>query len=555
MASAASGELELPPIRERNVVSVFERALARTPDRIAVRDPQRSLSYAALQAEALALAGGFGRLGLARGEFVLLMLDNHLDFVCCWLALSLTGRVEVPVNTAYKGTILAHVINNSGARVLVIEAAYLPVLAEQADRLGKLECVIVRGLGRSADGRGDDGRDADRPRVGTTTNQGLPTRIRVMPFEDLPGPQVAPARLDPWDLIGILYTSGTTGLSKGVRVTHAHAFGYAHPSLMRNVGPDDVTLCTLPMFHVGGQWAGVYNALMAGGQAIVLPRFGATGFWDDVRRYGCTYTLLLGAMGNFLWRQPPGPRDRDHTLRKVLMVPVMAELEEFKARFGIEQVGTGYGLTEGSTITRAPMGEAGPGHCGWLRPDFEARLVDDNDIEVAEGEVGELIVRTRDPWSVMDGYHAMPEATVKAWRNQWLHTGDAFRRDPQGRYYFLDRLKDAVRRRGENVSSFEVETEINEHPAVLESAVIAVPSEHSEDEIKACVVLRPGQSVSAAGLIAFLEPRMPYFMVPRYIEFFEQLPKTPTEKIQKQLLRDRGLTVQTYDRGPGGRKT
>jgi crotonobetaine/carnitine-CoA ligase len=233
------------------------------------------------------------------------------------------------------------------------------------------------------------------------------------------------------------------------------------------------------------------------------------------------------------------------------MVPVMAQLDAFKARFGITAVATGYGLTEGSTIIRAPVGHAEPGPAGWLRPDFEARLVDEHDIEVAPGDVGELVVRSRDPWSVMDGYHQMPEATVAAWRNQWLHTGDAFRCDASGRWTFIDRLKDAVRRRGENVSSFEVESEINAHPAVLESAVIAVPSEHSEDEIMACVVLRPGQALSAAALLDFLDPRMPYFMVPRYLEFFDQLPKTPTEKIQKQLLRTRGLTPETHDRLAG----
>lgn len=528
--SRLTEDLRLPPIGERHVGAVFDAVLASAPDRVALRDPDQTLSYATLYERALAFGGGFARHGVARDECVLLMLDNHVDFVLCWLGLALTGRVEVPVNTAYKGTILAHVINNSGARAMVVEASYLPVLAEQAPRLTSLRTVFVRG-GSLASIAG----------------------LRVLPFEALVGPKASPARLMPWDLIGILYTSGTTGLSKGVRVTHAHAYGYASPVLLDTIRPEEVTLCTLPMFHIGGQWAGVYKSLIAGGSAVVLPRFGATTFWDDVRHYGCTYTLLLGAMTNFLFRQPPSPRDREHTLRRVLMVPVMSQFEEFKSRFGIEQVATGYGLTEGSTIIRAPMGTAEPGPCGWLRPDFEARLVDENDIEVPEGEVGELIVRTREPWSVMDGYHAMPEATVKAWRNQWLHTGDAFRRDGQGRYFFLDRLKDAVRRRGENVSSFEVESEINEHPAVLESAVIAVPSEHSEDEIKACVVLKPDQQLEATALLEFLDARLPYFMVPRYIEILAQLPKTPTEKIQKQVLRDRGLNAATFDRGPARR--
>ncbi|HWS74174.1 MAG TPA: AMP-binding protein [Quisquiliibacterium sp.] len=527
----SSSELTLPPIARRNIGTVFDEALRRAPDKVAVHDPDGQLSYAALHDRALQLGGGFESRGFRVGEHVLLMLDNHLDYVLAWLGLALTGRVEVPVNTAYKGTILAHVVNNSGARAIVVEERYCPLLAEIADRLTTLELVVVRGNASAA---------------------GLPGRLKVIAFEEIFGPRAKQAKLEPWDLIGILYTSGTTGLSKGVRVTNAHAYGYATPALFDIDRPDEVTMVTLPLFHIGGQWAGVYKSFIAAATAVVLPRFSATTFWDDVRRYGCTYTLLLGAMANFLYRQPPSPTDRDHSLRRISMVPVIAQLEEFKTRFGIEAVGTGYGLTEGSTILRAPMGYAEPGLAGWLRPDFEARLVDENDIEVPEGEVGELVVRTRDPWSIMDGYHAMPEATVKAWRNQWFHTGDAFRRDACGRWYFLDRLKDAVRRRGENVSSFEVESEINEHPAVLESAVIAVPSDASEDEIKACVVLRPGQSVGAEDLLKFLDARLPYFMVPRYVEFMDRLPKTPTEKVQKQELRSRGITPETYDRQPSG---
>ena len=524
------GELELPPLAQRNIAAVFEQALARAPDKIAVSDPNRQLSYAALYELALSFGGGMRALGVDAGQFVLLMLDNHLDYVVSWLGLALTGRVEVPVNTAYKGSILAHVANNSGARVIVIEAAHCAVLAEVIDKVPSIETIVVRG---------DPGALV------------FPARIKCLRFEQVFGERALPAALKPWDLIGILYTSGTTGLSKGVRVTQAHAYGYATPALFGAWDPDGVTLCTLPLFHIGGQWAGVYKALIEGASAVVLPRFGATSFWDEVRQHRCTHTLLLGAMANFLYRQPPTPTDREHSLRSITMVPVMAQLEAFKARFGITAVATGYGLTEGSTIIRAPVGHAEPGPAGWLRPDFEARLVDEHDIEVATGDVGELVVRSREPWSVMDGYHQMPEATVAAWRNQWLHTGDAFRCDASGRWTFIDRLKDAVRRRGENVSSFEVESEINAHPAVLESAVIAVPSEHSEDEIMACVVLRPGQALSAATLLDFLDPRMPYFMVPRYLEFFDQLPKTPTEKIQKQLLRTRGLTLATHDRLAG----
>lgn len=529
--------LALPPLAQRTLSAVLQGHLRDRADKIAVRDPEQAMSYGALYEDALALASGFARLGVARQEPVLLMLDNHLDYVRAWWALSLTGRIEVPVNTAYKGSILAHVINNSGARVIVIDAPYLPVLLAIADKLDRLAHVVIRGDRQAAGPHG---------------------RLQPMPWSALRGPREAAASVDPWDVIGIMYTSGTTGPSKGVRVTHAHAYGYAAPQVLGLADPDDVSLCTLPLFHIGGQWAAIYNNLIAGGSNVLLPRFSATTFWDDVRRYGCTYTMLLGAMANFLFRQPARADDDRHPLRRVMMVPVMAEIDAFKARFGIEAVCTAYGLTEGSTVLRAPVGRAEPGKVGWPRPDFDVQLVDGHDRPVPDGEMGELVIRTREPWMVMDGYHDMPQATVDAWRNQWLHTGDAFRREPDGQFVFLDRIKDAMRRRGENVSSFEVETEINAHPAVLECAVIAVASDASEDDIKACVVLRDAQApnaqppdvqpLDAATLLAFLDDRLPYFMVPRYVEFMPELPKTPTAKVRKQQLRDAGLNAQTYDR-------
>jgi crotonobetaine/carnitine-CoA ligase len=456
------------------------------------------------------------------------MLDNHLDAILAWWALALTRRVEVPMNTAYRGSILTHVAGNSGARAIVLEARYLPLLVEVLDRLPKLEHVIVRG-------------DADIV---------LPPRMRRHGWEELRGPRAVAAKLEPWDLMAIMYTSGTTGPSKGVRVTQAHAYGYAAPVVVGRALATDVSLVTLPLFHIGGQWAGVYNSLIAGGSSVVLPRFSATTYWDDVRRYGCTYTLLLGAMSNFLYQQPPREDDRKHTMKEVLMVPVIPQMEAFKERFGIETVATAYGLTEGSAALIAPHGRARPGAVGMPRPDFDVRLVDEHDVEVPTGKVGELLLRPHEPWSVMDGYHDMPEATVSAWRNQWLHTGDAFRVDPDGQFVFVDRMKDAVRRRGENVSSFEVEKEIMQHPGVLEAAVVGVPSVASEDDILACVVQRPGATLDADTLLDFLEARLPYFMVPRYEDFLPELPKTPTEKVRKQALRERGITATCHDRPP-----
>lgn len=521
----------LPDIRQRTVPAVLSQAAASHPDKPALRDPGGSYTYSETYQQACTLAAGWSRIGVGFQQPVLLMLDNHLDYVLAWLGLSFAGAVEVPVNTAYKGAILAYIVNHSGARVLVVEDRYCDRLAAVADQLIDLETVVVR------DGRGEAlaGR-----------------RFRVVPFGELrEGGSAPPAQVAPWDLAAIMYTSGTTGPSKGVRVPHAHAYGYCTPAFWHAASPDDVTMVTLPLFHIGGQWAGVYNALIGGGSAVVLDGFHVNTFWDDVRRYGCTFTLMLGAVAGFLYRQPATSRDADNPMRRALMVPVIPEVADFSRRFGVT-IGTAYGLTEGSSPIFSHFGEAEPKVCGHARDDFDVRIVDGNDIDVPPGEVGELVLRPCDPWSVMDGYHAMPEETLAAWRNLRLHTGDAFYQDEKGRFCFVDRLKDAIRRRGENVSSFEVESQVNEHPAVLESAVVGVASEHTEEEIKAVVARKPGTTLAAEELIAFLADRLPYFMVPRYVEFVPELPKTPTQKIKKQQLREAGVTGSTWDREAAG---
>jgi crotonobetaine/carnitine-CoA ligase len=518
----------LPDLRRRTVDAVLDAALAAHPDKLALREPGRELTYAQAVEQALAVGGGFD---MPQGDAVLLMLDNHLDFVLTWLGLALSGRVEVPVNTAYKGRMLAHVVNDSGAAAIVVEEAYCERLAAVAGELDRLRTVVVRG-GDGAALRG----------VG----------LRVLPFgELLTGPPADRRPAAPSDTLAIMYTSGTTGASKGVIVPQAHAYGYCSPAAYGAAGHDDASLVTLPLFHIGGQWAGVYNALIAGGTAVVVPRFSAGAFWDDAHRYGCTYALLLGAMADFLYRRPPAPEDADVTMRRVLMVPVIAEVDEFAARFGVE-VATAYGLTEGSTPLCAPFGRARPKACGWPRDGFEVRLVDDADLEVPRGQVGELVLRARDAWSLMAGYVGRPEATMEAWRNLWLHTGDAMYEDEDGQLVFVDRKNDAIRRRGENVSSFEVEAAILEHPAVAQAAVVAVGSAHTEDEIKAVVVPAQGAALDPADLVRFLVDRLPYFMVPRYVEFAGDLPRTPTEKVRKQVLRDAGLTAETWDREAAG---
>jgi crotonobetaine/carnitine-CoA ligase len=349
----------------------------------------------------------------------------------------------------------------------------------------------------------------------------------------------APEVNEPWDLAAVVYTSGTTGRSKGVLAPHAHA--WTHASSVGTTEADDVRFVVLPQFHITGQWGGVYRSLIAEATAFVAPHFHVSTFWDDVRAIGATTTQLVGTMAAFINAQPPLDADAQNPLREVHMIPVLPDVGLFSRRFGVS-VYSQYGSTEVGAVLMNPDAVRNPG-MGDVTPGYEVRLVDDHDIEVPMGQIGEIIVRTEQPWITMMGYQGEPEKTAEAFRNGWLHSGDAAYRDEDGRYFFADRIKDAIRRRGENVSSAEVELQINRHPSVVESAVVAVPSENLEDEIRAVVVLQSGPGRPATKeeeLFKYLVEHLPYFMVPRFIEFRTELPKTPTEKVRKSDLRSEG---------------
>ncbi|WP_288900391.1 AMP-binding protein [uncultured Sneathiella sp.] len=520
-------KVKLPPMKERTLSTVMKSAIEVTPDKVALRDPSRTLTYRELVDEGLSLAGALIDLGLGRQKSVLAMLDNTADFVCLSIGLGLTARIEVPINTAYRGSLLAHVIETTNANIMIIEDKYLERLAEISSDLEVLDIVIVRGK--------------------IASDHGIPSRIKLIAYDELARRHEAIDDVKPWDIISIIYTSGTTGPSKGAMIAHAQAYGYAAIVQQDVVTPEDVSLVVLPLFHVTAKWGGIYGAFIYNASTVVLPGFSASTFWDSAREYGGTCTRMLGTIAQFLLNQPERPDDKSQPIKKIGITPVIAGLDKFKERFGISGVLTAYGSTEASVVSAAPMGEGIPGYAGFVRDDIEVRIVDEHDMEVSPGDVGELIVRTKEPWMTMQSYVNMPDATNKALRNGWFHTGDLMRLAPNGQLVFCDRNNDAIRRKGENISSFEIEREINAHPAVFESAAIKVVSDHTDDDVKACVAVKSGHSVSHDDLIAFLEPRMPKFMLPRYIEFLDALPKTPTEKVLKVELRKNALNQQTYD--------
>lgn len=501
-----------------------ERA-AKTPDRVFLLDTDgNELTYAQLHDRILRWAAALRSEGVQPGDTVVTMLPAGLEAFAIWLGIAALRAIEVPLNSMYRGPMLEHTVNTSDARLAVVNDAYMPQFDEVRTALGTLERIVV-----------PDGADAG-------------FADRVAPATDL-----EPAAYH--DIACMIYTSGTTGPSKGVLMP----WGELHQFV--TALPDDVItsegthyLC-LPVFHVSGK-SGIYICAHHDARLVVRDTFSLAEFWTDVRHFECTSTGLIGVMASFLMAMPAQPDDTDNPLTNVSMGPLVAEVEEFKRRFGVN-VSTGYGMTEiGVPLVSDGWNLANATSCGKLRtgyPGYEVRVVDEWDQPLGPGEVGELIVRTAEPWTMNAGYHNMPAETAAAWRNGWFHTGDAFKYDEDGNYTFVDRIKDAIRRRGENISSFEVESYVSKHPAVQECAAVAVPSQHGEDEVKVVVVPAAGASVDPRELIEFLVPTMPRFMIPRYVEVVDALPKTPTMRVRKVELRsDGGVTNTTWDREAAG---
>jgi len=507
---------------------LVDRWAEQTPDRPhVVWEDGEVWSFAEVRRRTIAKAAGLAALGVGQGDFVAVWLPNGRDALLAFYAINYLGAVFVPFNTAYRGNLLAHVVANSGARVIIAHPDLVPRLGE-IDR-ADLALMVLTTAG-------------DAPDIG------LPTAR----FDPLDGAAVPPLvrPINPWDIQSVIYTSGTTGPSKGVLSSYLHMFSNAGPESWPMVGRDDRYLCVAPIFHIGGMGP-PFVMLARGGSVAMVDSFTTDRFWDIAARTGATVVFLLGVMATFLLKRPPSPDDRAHSVKKAFMVPLTDDAPAITERFGID-VYTIFNMTE---VSSPIVSEANPvrrGTCGKVRPGVEVRLVDGNDGEVPVGAVGEMLVRTDRPFAMNSGYHRNPEATAQAWANGWFHTGDAFRRDDDGYFYFVDRVKDAIRRRGENISSFEVEVEVCAHHTVREVAAIGVPSALSEDEVMVIVAPVPGQRIDPVELTAFLVDRMPYFMVPRYIRVLPELPKTPSAKVLKADLRAQGVTHDTWDREAAG---
>ncbi|TCK27637.1 AMP-binding protein [Pseudonocardia endophytica] len=517
--------------------SAIARTAAQDPGRpFLLQVDGRSQNYGEADAEGDRFASAFRRLGVEQETRVLTLLPPCIDAVDTWVGLARLGAVNVPVNTSFEGRILEYVIENSRAGILVCAARWLDRITHLADRLTSLRVIVV------LDGPPTDGLP-----------QQILTRDEFLTGD--PGDETFgnPELSDP---AMIMYTSGTTGSSKGV-VLPWGAFVRSSHNLVApdcDVDSHDVMYLPFPMFHISGTQ---FLSIMArvGGTVVLREVFSTDDYWSDIRRFSCTISLMVGAMAGFLAKQDARPDDADNPLDVAIIIPMIDGQAEFERRFDVRTY-TLYGSTELGCVLTSNLGIVPPRSCGFLRPGFELRIVDTQDRPVPDGEPGELIVRPTEPWTTIIEYFDMPAATAAAFRNLWFHTGDTFVRTPDGDYIFFDRLKDSIRRRGENISSAELEACVLVHDAVLECAAVAVPAEISEDEVKVCVVLRPGRELTAPELIDhLLTERVPRFMIPRYVEFLDTLPKTPTNKIQKDRLRAAGVTATTWQWSGRGSNT
>lgn len=488
---------------------------------------------------ATALAGRLQALGVSRGDTVATYMGSRRELVECWFGCILLGAVFMPLNIALRGTFLEHQLRTSGARLLFADQDRLPQLLAVLGPSDRLDVVALDGYSSTID---LDGHSEVRIQDGGQFAALSPEPIR----EDQAGRWNEPAL--------ILFTSGTTGPSKAVVLSHRYVTHMAEAyATSLEMGPGDVFYGPLPMHHLSGTIVAPMVPLVAGASSVMDPVFSASRFWSRVHQVGATHTVLVGGMPQMLWQRTPDELEQDNPIRAAVVIPVSAEIHHaFERRFGLTILG-GYGSSEAGQITFSSVADPPvPGTAGRPTDAHEVKVVDDHDQELPPGVVGEIVVRPRVPHVMFEEYRGNPEAMVAATRNLWFHTGDLGVFDPDGNLSFADRKKDYLRRRGENISSFEVENALAAHPAVLEVAVVGVPSELGEDEVKAYVVLRDGAAINEVALLHHAATVMPYFAVPRYISFVPSLPRSAVGRIQKFTLRDGHATDPGWDRDRAG---
>ncbi len=526
---------------EWTIGAIVSRRAGDAPDRPAVRFESGAVSYAAWDSSANRVANALLAHGVQPGARVAVMLTNRPEYLFAWVGVARAGGVEVPVNTAYKGDLLAYLLEHAQCEALIVERQWLERLAAVVAAVTSLRTVVV-----VDDASGPEGAEPSSSVPGVTTLGWS----QFLAAGRCTAPEVT---VTAEDVSAILYTSGTTGPSKGVVLTHAANFYLARNvvELMAYTG-SDVVYNAFPLFHVNARYSGILPVMYADGESVIHSRFSASSFWDTCRAEGVTAFNYMGALLMMLYKQPARPDDADNPVRRAYGAPAPVTIySEFERRFDMQLVEV-YGSTEAGTVTMNTVDSFRVGSCGRPVPYYDVRIHDEHDRPLPPGEVGEIVVRPREPHALFERYHAMPEESLTAFRNLWFHTGDRGRTDDEGYFYYVDRMKDAIRRRGENISSWEVEKVVTAHEQVAEAAAIGVPSELSEEEVLIVVVPKPGCVVDPVDLLDLCQQRLPHYAVPRYVRVVEELPKTPSQRIEKYRLREDGVTADTWDRETHG---
>ena len=493
-----------------------------------------SISFAQAYATCLSLAGGLSQRGLGKEDHLVLYLHNCPEMALLALAANMLQAVWVPISTDYKGAWLNDAVQRSRPKIIVTESALIDRLVVDDDVI----VVTIDSLAKAGDAKQANTRK-------THIYQDLLSAPAIQPDFD---------QIHYGDTSAIAWTSGTTGKSKGVMLSYnSWLRPIVHGTcVFYDSQPGDIIFNVLPMYHAGAWNTSVLRALVEGTTVVIEKSFSVSDFWNRIEKFQATQSFTLGAMHMFLWNAPEKANDAANTLRVLQAIPIPKTLvQPFEQRFKLRLAGSGLGQSECMLITTeaGSTQEIPDNSIGFARPDMLVKIFDDNDQELLIGSVGEIRLKPLEPHIICNGYFDDPEATQAAWKGDWYCTGDLGRQDENGAFFFSDRKKDAVRFAGRNISTMEVESVVRQHPAIKDVAAFGIASDEiaSEDELKINVVLKSGYTPSHEELAKFINDNAPYYFVPKYMEFVSELPYTPTNKVQKYILRERGVSQQTWD--------
>ncbi len=508
----------------KTVSELLSQRAREFPESIFLKMEEGSLTYLQVETQASKLAKSLSDIGVTKESAVVLMMHNSLDQVICWFALNRLGAIHVPLNTSLVGELAKHALSIANPQLIIADEALFDAIAKPLYDLGLNPKVVLRGANLV-----DENKLALSELLKNDGHMGITS-------------------VDPLATATLLFTSGTSGRSKACELSNTYLVraGEIHVKYV-GITKNDVLYCPFPLFHIDAATLTVMAALSVGATAAIAKRFSVSKFWDDVRKYEATIFNFMGATLSMLWKQPPSDTDLTHQVRLAWGVPIPDWQSEFEERFGfsIYQV---YGLTDAGVMVYDPQdGSQKYGYAGKLIDEYDLKIVDFDLNPVPIGTLGEIMLKGKEPGLMMNGYYGMPEATAAAFVDGWYRTGDLGQLDNEQCLAFLGRLADSIRRRGENISAFEVEEMVSAHPAVLEVGAIGVPSELTEEDVKVVVALKPGCSATHEEIYQFCVETGVKYMVPKYIEFMDVIPKTPTEKVQKYRLKEVWKNSNTWD--------